>query len=51
MFKDLRKHFAGSYGLELFGDLDYRAALAQSNPHHKARVPCISGTSEISPRT
>ena len=35
MFKDLRKHFAGSYGLELFGDLDYQAALVQSNPHHK----------------
>lgn len=42
MFKDLRKHFARSYGLELFGDLDYQAALVQSNPHHKVRVCLIS---------
>ena len=39
MFKDLKKHFAKSYGLELFGDLDYQAALVQSNPHHKVCTP------------
>lgn len=37
MFKDLREAFEESYGLEVFHDLDYKAALAQSNPHHKVR--------------
>ena len=35
LFKDLRKTFEQSYGVELFTDMDYKAAMAQSNPHHK----------------
>ncbi len=38
MFKNLERHYAKSYGLELFGDLDYQAALVQSNPRYKVRV-------------
>ena len=35
LFKDLRKRFSSSYGVELWHDLDYQAAMAQSNPHHQ----------------
>ena len=35
LFKDLKKTFEHSYGVELFTDLDYKVAMAQSNPHHK----------------
>ena len=38
MFKNLERHYAKSYGLELFVDLDYQAALVQSNPRYKVRV-------------
>ena len=38
MFKNLERHYARSYGLELFGDLDYQAALVQSNPRYKVRL-------------
>ena len=35
LFKDLRERFSSSYGVELWHDLDYQAAMAQSNPHHQ----------------
>ena len=35
LFKDLRENFEHSHGVELFSDLDYQVAMAQSNPHHK----------------
>ena len=38
MFQNIERHYAKSYGLELFGDLDYQAALVQSNPRYKVRV-------------
>ena len=48
LFKDLRKTFGQSYGVELFTDLDYKVALAQSNPYHKVLHFVASNTPDIS---
>ncbi|CAK0786745.1 hypothetical protein CVIRNUC_009959 [Coccomyxa viridis] len=47
LFKDLRKTFGQSYGVELFTDLDYKVALAQSNPYHKEFFARLFPTREV----
>lgn len=47
LFKNLTEEFQHSYGVELWLDFDWTAALLQSNPYHKVRycTPPISDKS------
>jgi hypothetical protein len=38
MFKDMREYFDKYYGVEMWKDLDWSAALLQSNPIHQVRT-------------
>ncbi len=42
MFNDVKERTAKSYGVEMVRDLDYSAALIQSNPYHRVRAPCTA---------
>jgi xyloglucan fucosyltransferase len=39
LLKDIVERYEGTYGVRLWKDLDYSAAMLQANPFHQVRAP------------